>query len=374
MSWRVAKSLLKLREQVNSRAPDRDKGNDGTIGDAAHASRSSDHNPWVTDQGVGVVTAIDITDDPKHKVVAADIAEVLRKSKDPRIKYVISRGKIFSSETRPWQWRPYNGPNPHDKHVHLSVKSPKVLFDNTKEWPLPPALGGQDVVPLSLADSVSLGDMAHVGERGERAKKIQEALKKAGATIVVDGDYGPLTEAKVKVFQQLRNLQVDGIVGPATAAELDKYLSATPPPPIPEPEIKAPEWQSGKGSWYSQYEGVYHWVDSGDAPGSAALGVPDSAQGVSFYDWSTLGKWFEIEYPNGHKSIEQQTDIGPSPWTGKKIDISAAAAERAGYSPKNFPTGAVIKWRKTDPPAGVYGIGPKEAAVKYRDIRKTAIV
>jgi peptidoglycan hydrolase-like protein with peptidoglycan-binding domain len=368
VAWRVAKSLLKLRGQVNARSPDRDKSNDGTIGDAAHASRSSDHNPWITDNGIGVVTALDITDDPKHKVVSADIAEALRDSKDSRIKYVISRGRIFSSTERPWQWRPYNGPNPHDKHVHISVERAKSLYDSERDWTLPPALSGAEVVPLSLVDSVSLGDMAHQGEIGDRVRNIQEALKRAGATLVVDGNYGPLTEAKVKMFQQLRGLQADGIVGPATAAALDKYLGALPPPPIPEPPV-APEWQSGRGSWYSQYEGRSKWVDKGDAPGSSALGVPDNAQGVSFYDWSTLGKWFEVEYPNGKRMIEQQTDIGPSPWTGKKIDISAAAAERAGYRPDNFPTGEVIKWRRVPEPAGVMGLGPRQAAVKYRDIR-----
>jgi hypothetical protein len=103
------------------------------------------------------------------------------------------------------------------------------------------------------------------------------------------------------------------------------------------------------------------------------LGVPDSAQGVSFLDSSTLGRWFEVEYPNGHRSIEQQTDIGPSRWTGKKIDISGAAAERAGYSPRNFPTGGIIKWRPVDPPAQVAGLSPKQAAVAYRDQRKTAV-
>ncbi|HKV33547.1 MAG TPA: hypothetical protein VJP89_04485, partial [Pyrinomonadaceae bacterium] len=61
MAWRVAKSLLRLREQINELAPNRSKASDGTIGDAAHASRKSDHNPWVKDGSIGVVTAMDIT-------------------------------------------------------------------------------------------------------------------------------------------------------------------------------------------------------------------------------------------------------------------------------------------------------------------------
>ena len=62
--WRVAKSLLLLRNQVNRKAPNRSKVSDGTIGDKAHQSQNSDHNAWVKDGSVGVVTALDITHDP----------------------------------------------------------------------------------------------------------------------------------------------------------------------------------------------------------------------------------------------------------------------------------------------------------------------
>jgi hypothetical protein len=51
MSWRVVPAALTLRDQVNARWPDRDKASDGTIGDAEHQGRPSDHNPdadgWV---------------------------------------------------------------------------------------------------------------------------------------------------------------------------------------------------------------------------------------------------------------------------------------------------------------------------------------
>lgn len=127
---------------------------------------------------------------------------------------------------------------------------------------------------------------------------------------------------------------------------------------------------SGKGSWYSQFTGKYEWADTGDAPGSAALGVPDNAQGVSFYDRSTLGHWFEVRAPNGVVSIEQQTDIGPHPNTGRTIDISAAAAERFGYSPRNFPTDSVFQWRAISAPAAVAGLSPQQQAAQFRDLRK----
>lgn len=138
MTWRVAKSLEKLRAQINILAPDRSKASDGTIGDAAHTSRSSDHNPWVQDGSTGVVTALDITHDPKNGVDCQKIADALVKAKDSRIKYIIWNHKIISSETSPWVWRKYSGSNPHTRHIHISVKSSKGLYDSEKEWAFAP--------------------------------------------------------------------------------------------------------------------------------------------------------------------------------------------------------------------------------------------
>jgi hypothetical protein len=136
MSWRVAKSLEKLRSQVNAEYPRRDKSSDGTIGDEKHASRSSDHNPWVKDGTMGVVTGMDITNDPDSGPVSSDIAEALKESRDPRIKYIISNARICSGDAgpSPWVWRKYSGSNAHRKHVHLSVKSEKALYDSVKPW------------------------------------------------------------------------------------------------------------------------------------------------------------------------------------------------------------------------------------------------
>lgn len=135
------------------------------------------------------------------------------------------------------------------------------------------------------------------------------------------------------------------------------------------PTSMAPLLQSGRASVYSQFVGRYHWHDPEDAPNSNALGVSDSAQGISLYSHHTLGRWFLVEAPNGRRSVEQQTDIGPAPWTGKAIDISAAAAERFGYSPQDFPTGGVFHWEEVDPPVSVAGLPPREAARRYQEVR-----
>ena len=136
--WRVAKSLLTLRDQVNARAPRRNKASDGTIGDAAHCQRNSDHNPWVRDGSIGVVTALDITHDPAGGCDANTIAEAIRASRDSRVKYIIWNKRIANSAAiggaEPWQWRRYSGSNPHTRHIHISVKPDKASYDSTATW------------------------------------------------------------------------------------------------------------------------------------------------------------------------------------------------------------------------------------------------
>lgn len=53
------------------------------------------------------------------------------------------------------------------------------------------------------------------GERGSRVSWVQ---RRVGAT--PDGDYGPKTEAAVKMFQAKHGLAADGVVGPLTLAPL----------------------------------------------------------------------------------------------------------------------------------------------------------
>ncbi len=134
MPWRTAKSLVRLRDQINQTALKRSKANDGTIGDTAHAARNSDHNPWVKDGNMGIVTAIDITHDPDNGCDAEQIVKALIRSRDARIKYIIWSRHIISSTVQPWQERDYSGSNPHTKHFHLSVKPNKDLYDSTDTW------------------------------------------------------------------------------------------------------------------------------------------------------------------------------------------------------------------------------------------------
>lgn len=138
MSWRVAHSLAQLLLEVDRAAPDRSRASDGTIGDPAHSSRASDHNP----NSAGVVRARDITHDPGHGCDAGRLAEQVRRlalEGHPALgpgAYVIWNRRIASAtqDGRPWDWEPYSGANPHDKHVHVSVATAPAGYDSTARW------------------------------------------------------------------------------------------------------------------------------------------------------------------------------------------------------------------------------------------------
>jgi hypothetical protein len=205
MDWRLAASLEKLRAQINAAAPNRSKVSDGSIGDAAHASRSSDHNPWVRDGKLGVVTAIDITHDPADGVDAAQIAQAVLS--DPRTKYVIWNRRIANPDVSGGAWRPYTGSNPHDKHVHISVRSDKAHFDSTVLWRL------GDMAPDASAPAAESRPTLRKGSTG---REVEELQKKLAAMLIAEPTYGPLTEGIVKGLQQSKGLHADGVTGPYT--------------------------------------------------------------------------------------------------------------------------------------------------------------
>lgn len=112
-SWRLAPSLAVLRDEVNRRWPQRSKRSDGTIGDAAHSARRSEHNP----DGLGIVRAIDITAAGIQPMTLVQAA-----IGDPRVHYVIFNRQIWS-RAHGWRPRRYTGANSHTQHVHISIRN-----------------------------------------------------------------------------------------------------------------------------------------------------------------------------------------------------------------------------------------------------------
>lgn len=134
MNWRLAESLKQLRRQLDTNYPDRSKISDGAIGNAEHASRASDHNPWVKDKsGSGVVTAIDITHDTGKGIDCRKLLKSLLSSGDSRIKYIIFDRFIYSA-IRNFVPKAYHGANAHRHHLHISVSADERYFDSTDKW------------------------------------------------------------------------------------------------------------------------------------------------------------------------------------------------------------------------------------------------
>lgn len=124
MAWRLAGSLIQLRKELDAYSPNRSKISDGSIGDAAHSSRTSDHNP----NSAGVVCAIDITNG--SPLAMEQGFQYLVKHPHPSQTYLIFNWRI-ASKTHGWRIRQYTGSNGHTKHMHVSASHD---YDNTSKW------------------------------------------------------------------------------------------------------------------------------------------------------------------------------------------------------------------------------------------------
>ncbi len=208
-SWRVARSLDVLLEEVNASAPRRSKASDGSIGDAAHATRTSDHNPWVIFAGQGIVRARDFTHDPAGGLdcndLAAALAALIAIGGHPACRsgaYVIWRGRIFSFDRRHEGWRPYDGSNPHDHHLHLSVATDPAGFDSTRPW------------LITQEDDVTPEDINKIAEKASDLA----VSKLLGANVGADG---PTVKAALRMASKAAGVE-DAVVKRVQAALLSE--------------------------------------------------------------------------------------------------------------------------------------------------------
>lgn len=225
MSWTVAPALKKLIDETNAKWPDRSKKSDGTIGDKAHQSRKSEHNP-----------------DEKGRILAADITLIGVDREawlddvigDSRVHYVINEGRIYS-RTHNWVSRPYNGSNPHKGYAHVSLRN--KVSENASEAVVAKAandtsawFSGAGGRPTPPAGGTALKN----GSKGAKVKTLQQGLNRVfpayrnavspkGKLLVSDGVFGSHTERWVREFQSRVGIKADGIVGKNTRAQLAKF-------------------------------------------------------------------------------------------------------------------------------------------------------
>jgi peptidoglycan hydrolase-like protein with peptidoglycan-binding domain len=71
-----------------------------------------------------------------------------------------------------------------------------------------------------MADKISPWPLVRKGDRDHPVRTLQHLLRARDHAVVVDGIFGPKTDAAVRAFQGEKNLAVDGIVGPRTWSAL----------------------------------------------------------------------------------------------------------------------------------------------------------
>jgi hypothetical protein len=193
----LAPSLARFRTSINTRWPGRDHSSDGWIGDAAHQSRTSDHNPAAS----GVVRALDVDKDGLHipTLVAAALLH-------PSVRYVIYNRRIMHVDAK---FKParYTGSNPHTGHVHTSIQHTKAAEADKTDWR-----------PVSSAFTWPL---LKAGMQSSAVRQLQGYLNGHGFSLALDGDFGPATDAAVRSFQRKWTPDdVDGVVGARTSLAL----------------------------------------------------------------------------------------------------------------------------------------------------------
>lgn len=167
----LAPALSTLRDEVDAMSPDRDRSADGWIGDPAHASRHSDHNP----EPDGSVDAIDITHDPAHGVNCDLLADQIKD--DPRLNgggYVIWNWRIWNPDISR-SWRPYGGTNGHTHHMHVSVSD--AGQNDRRPW-----LEGDDLMGVGddiLKEVRALKKLVPGAKQQERDRNRVKAIGKA---------------------------------------------------------------------------------------------------------------------------------------------------------------------------------------------------
>ena len=113
-------AAIAVLRQATAICPSRMKASDGLLPSPAHIHQNpnSDHNTGY---------AVDLTHDKLGGIDCADL--FIKLQADPRVKYLIFKGHIWSKQKGTDN---YNGSNPHNKHLHISIKD--ECGDDTSPW------------------------------------------------------------------------------------------------------------------------------------------------------------------------------------------------------------------------------------------------
>ena len=120
LAKKATPAAIAVLRQATALCPHRKKASDGLLPSAAHVKQNpnSDHNSGY---------AVDLTHDKLGGIDCFELFQKLRK--DPRVKYLIFSGRIWSAEKGEHE---YTGPNKHPHHIHISIK--EGCGNDTSPW------------------------------------------------------------------------------------------------------------------------------------------------------------------------------------------------------------------------------------------------
>jgi LysM repeat protein len=129
-------------------------------------------------------------------------------------------------------------------------------------------------------------------------------------------------------------LSMNGVLPSGTALSLGG--ASTAPAMAPAPTLAPPVGASivGHMTWFGGPN------DPG-AQGAPASGLGWRSDGMSFYNYGSLGHRWQIHFPWNQTLDMTQIDIGPAPWTGNPFDIAFSALPSTPYGSWNWPNPVV---------------------------------
>jgi len=219
--------------------------------------------------------------------------------------------------------------------LELGNNTPTTSKPTKVVTPDKPAFLAPEKLPITLRP----------GNKGPEVKLLQEALISHGFQIKADSDFGPMTQKAVERFQELHQLQKDGVVGPATWRKLlgNEFASS---------RISSPPDQSSslQQEQYRDWRDLALKVSGGDEAFQAAMcfvrkweggytvdhaGATNYGVTKPFYD-----EWLRLKGmdPSKAKSISELTETDAIEIYFDKIWIKAncaAIADVAGSRSKH---------------------------------------
>jgi hypothetical protein len=256
-SWELVPSLVTLRNEFNTIAPNRDKASDGSIGDFAHSQSTSDHN---IDDGPDQGSTSDEDSDSKPEVHATDVDDDLKEpftmedciqfiigecrkdnsvGKDKgRLKNVIYNRRIWAASSG-WVQKPYSGSNPHDKHAHFSAEYDNQFSQDKSPWGLIDKFGEtvsvQNVIDAltSPEGQAALSDGLDKGMQDEKAGNAEESY----ATMIKHCDE-IVKEVKTLVTTTATDLSALGTALQTSLGQINERLTALEEAHVPPTEAR----------------------------------------------------------------------------------------------------------------------------------------